>query len=370
MIKKVIQYYTSIPVSVKKMLIAALAIAIFFILKAYTNHLINQYNYPFSWALISLKLIITYIVWILLAPLIYRISTYFQRRQRALFLNIVKFIVYAIAIAFLHQLIVSRLDDFINYLNSGYMKSFWGQSSKVVLVIGTFSSFIELLVIVAIFLALDYQKRYFQNQKQLIAAQLNALRMQLHPHFLFNTLHSIASMIDINTKNAQKMLSKLGNLLRSMLEYDAEQLVTVKEELAFIKDYLDLEQIRYQDRVSIKYEISDEVLYLKIPNMIFQPLVENAIKYGAIPTITEGEICIDFTIETNTMLNKEMLTMTISNTFNTQSMQQKPEGTGFGHLNIRKRLQQFYGNLFVFSAAFKTPELYVSSISVPINSQL
>ncbi len=247
------------------------------------------------------------------------------------------------------------------------MKAFWGQNNRVVLVLGTFSSFIELLVIVALFLALDYQKRYLQNQKQLIAAQLNALRMQLHPHFLFNTLHSIASMIDIDTKNAQKMLSKLGNLLRSMLEYDAEQLVTVKEELAFIKDYLDLEQIRYQDRVSIKYLISDEVLSLKIPNMIFQPLVENAIKYGAIPTITEGEICIDFTLESNSMLNQKMLTMQISNTFNTKSNQAKPEGTGFGHLNIRKRLQQFYGNLFVFSADFSTPELYISKISVPIN---
>ena len=366
MIKKVVQYYKDIPVSLKKMLIAALAIAIFFILKAYTNHLINQYNYTFSWVLISLKLIITYITWIILAPFVYATSKYLQKRNTPFLKNLVTFFFYAVILAFLHQLIVSRLDDFVNYLNNGYMKAFLGQNNIIVLVLGTFSSFIELLVIVALFLALDYQKRYLQNQKQLIAAQLNALRMQLHPHFLFNTLHSIASMIDIDTKNAQKMLSKLGSLLRSMLEYDAEQLVTVEEELNFIKDYLDLEQVRYQDRVAIKYTISDEVLSLKIPNMIFQPLVENAIKYGAIPAISDGEIHIDFALESNKALNQEMLTMQISNTFNTKN-NAKPEGTGFGHLNIRKRLQQFYGNIFVFSADFNTPELYVSKISIPID---
>ncbi len=366
MIKKVIKYYTDIPVSIKNMLIAAFAIAVFFILKAYTNHLINQYNYEFSWALISLKLILTYFVWVILAPLVYTTSKYLQKRKGSLLLNLVTFFFYALILAFLHQLIVSRLDDFMNYLNSGYMKAFLGQNNVTVLVLGTFSSFIELLVIVALFLALDYQKRYLQNQKQLIAAQLNALRMQLHPHFLFNTLHSIASMIDIDTKNAQKMLSKLGNLLRSMLEYDAEQLVTVEEELVFIKDYLDLEQIRYQDRVDIRYTISDKALSQKIPNMIFQPLVENAIKYGALPTIADGIIHIDFAIEPNESLNQETLTMKISNTFNTKNNHIKPEGTGFGHLNIRKRLQQFYGDLFLFSADFVTPELYVSKISIPI----
>ena len=367
MINNVFKYYKNIPVSIKSMVIAALAIAVFFILKTYTNHLINQYNYSFSWFLISAKLIITYIIWVALAPLVYFSTRYLQQKKKHQIINLLTFFVVALLLAFIHQLIVSRLDDFINYLNSGYMKSFFGQNNRVIITIGTFSSFIELLVIVALFLALDYQRRYLQNQKQLIAAQLNALRMQLHPHFLFNTLHSIASMIDIDTKNAQKMLSKLGNLLRNMLEYDADQMVTIEEELTFIKDYLDLEQIRYQDRVTINYNISKDSLPIKVPNMIFQPLVENAIKYGAIPTISDGEICIDFTTEPNLELNKQVLTMQISNTFNTTNNGKKPEGTGFGHLNIKKRLQQFYGNLFVFSADFKTPELYVSRISIPIN---
>lgn len=367
MIKRLIQYYTTIPVSFKRMLIVALVIAVFFIIKAYTNHLINQYNYAFSWGLVSAKLIITYIVWVILSPWAYRISKLLQKRKSSVFLNILAFLSYAIVLAFLHQLVVSRLDDFVNYLSSGYMKAFLGPNNLVALTLGTFSSFIELMVMVALFLALDYQKRYLQNQKQLIAAQLNALRMQLHPHFLFNTLHSIASMIDIDQKNAQKMLSKLGNLLRSMLEYNAEQLVTVAEELAFIKDYLDLEQIRYQDRVTIRYTISNDVLSLKIPNMIFQPLVENAIKYGAIPTITNGEIHINFSIESHPTLDQEALTMEISNTISTQSNYVKPKGTGFGHLNIKKRLQQFYGELFVFSAQFDSPELYVSKISIPIH---
>ncbi len=215
-------------------------------------------------------------------------------------------------------------------------------------------------------MAFDYQKKFLINQKALIASQLNALRMQLQPHFLFNTLHSIASMIDIDTRNAQKMLSKLGALLRSMLEYDAEQLVTVKDELNFIKDYLDLEQVRYQDRVTINYNIAKEAMLIKIPNMIFQPLVENAVKYGIIPTIDDGEIHINIKLEYSDSLDGDALVLQITNTFNNENNYVKPVSTGVGLINIRKRLQQFYNNQFLFTSNFETPKLYIAKMTLPI----
>ena len=269
MIKTFVSYYKNLPIPIAKIVIASLIITLFFILKAYANHLINQYNYPFSWILTTLKLLITYLLWVVLTPIAYFLTKIIQDAGQIKFSQVFQFLLGCVFLAVFHQLLSSRLDDCINYLNSGYLKDFFGRNSMVVLVIGSFSSFIELLVIIAVFLAFDYQKKFINNQKALIASQLNALRMQLQPHFLFNTLHSIASMIDIDTKNAQKMLSKLGALLRSMLEYDAEQLVTVKDELNFIKDYLDLEQVRYQDRVSINYIVDPTITHLKIPNMIF-----------------------------------------------------------------------------------------------------
>ncbi len=359
-------YYKNLPIPLKKIIVVALAISVFFILKAYTNHLINQYNYSFSWVLTSLKIGAAYLFWVLIAPLVYYLVKVLQNNQKHKISKIIKFLIGAVLLAFFHQVISSLLDNLFNYFSSGYLKSFFGRNNLVVLVIGSFSSFIELLVIVAVFLASDYQKRYFQNQKALIAAQLNALRMQLQPHFLFNTLHSIASMIDIDTRNAQKMLSKLGTILRSMLEYNEEQMVTVEYELNFIKNYLDLEQVRYQDRVTINYTVSKDVMNLKIPNMIFQPLVENAVKYGIIPTIDNGEIKINIQLEHSNSLKGEALVLQISNTYNNQNLYKKLAGTGVGLVNIKKRLQQFYQNRYLFTSNFVTPELYIAKIILPI----
>lgn len=366
MLTNTLTYYNKLPLSIKKIVIGSLIVSVFFVLKSYTNHLINQYNFQFSWVLISLKIMISYFLWVILTPLAYYLTKGLQKNRTALVIRLIKFLIGCIVLAIVHQVIASRLDDFINYLNNGYFKSFFGQNNIVVLVIGSFSSFIELLVIVAVFSALDYQKKYIQNQKALITAQLNALRMQLQPHFLFNTLHSIASMIDIDTQNAQKMLSKLGSLLRSMLEYDAEQMVTVKDELKFIKDYLDLEQVRYQDRVTINYNISEEALAIKIPNMIFQPLVENAVKYGILPTVADGEVSISIQLEQNNSLNENTVALQISNTFNTESRFSAVESTGLGLQNIKKRLQQFYQHRFLFTSDFVTPELYVAKITLPL----
>jgi len=358
--------YKNLPIAIHKIVVASLIISVFFILKSYTNHLINQYNYPFSWLLTALKLSITYLLWAVLTPLAYFLTKIIQKTIPIKFSTVVKFLTGCLLLAFFHQMLSTRIDDFINYLNSGYFKSFLGRNNMVVLVIGSFSSFIELLVIIAVFIAFDYQKKFIENQKALIASQLNALRMQLQPHFLFNTLHSIASMIDIDTKNAQKMLSKLGALLRNVLEYDAEQMVTVTDELKFIKDYLDLEQVRYQDRVTINYEVSDDTLEAKIPNMIFQPLVENAVKYGIIPTVDNGQIVITIKQEHSQTLHEDMLVLQISNTYNTNSNYTKPISTGVGLINIKKRLQQFYQERFSFESDFVTPNLYRAKIVLPI----
>ncbi len=359
-------YYKNLPISVERIVIASLVISLFFILKLYTNHLINEYNYPFSWFLTTLKISIAYFLWVILTPLAYFLTKIIQNSSNLKAHKVFQFLLGCVLLALFHQLIASRLDDIVNYMNSGYLKSFFGRNNMVVFVIGSFSSFVELLVIIAVFLAFDYQKKFLNNQKALIASQLNALRMQLQPHFLFNTLHSIASMIDIDTKNAQKMLSKLGTMLRNMLEYDAEQLVTVKDELKFIKDYLDLEQVRYQDRVTINYNVDKEAMHLKIPNMIFQPLVENAVKYGIIPTVDDGEIFINVQLGHNDILNEDALVLQISNTFNNQNNYIKPVGTGVGLENINKRLNQFYSNRFLFSSDFETPELYIAKMTLPI----
>ncbi len=111
-------------------------------------------------------------------------------------------------------------------------------------------------------------------------AQNLALRMQLQPHFLFNTLNSISALVHSNPDGADEMISRLGDFLRATLDAPHEQLVSLRRELAFIQDYLAIEQIRFQERLRVEVQVPPDLLDLRLPSFILQPLVENALKHG------------------------------------------------------------------------------------------
>ncbi len=111
-------------------------------------------------------------------------------------------------------------------------------------------------------------------------AQNLALRMQLQPHFLFNTLHSVSALIHVDPAAADRMISRLGDFLRTTLEATPDRLVPLRKELAFIESYLAIERIRFQDRLSVRVEVAPELLDVRVPSFILQPIVENALKHG------------------------------------------------------------------------------------------
>jgi len=360
-------YYKKLPIAISKITLSVFAICLFFILKEYTNHIINRYNYEFSWGFTSLKIGVNYIFWLLFTPIIYWLSKLVQERKAITLRKIIQFIIGCIALVLLHQLLTTRVYDLLYYVDSGYLKQFFGQNNLILLTVGSFSGLIELLLIIGIFIGFDYQQKYLEKQKELITAQLNTLRMQLHPHFLFNTLHSIASMIDIDTKDAQKMLTKVGALLRVMLENDAEQIITLQEEIAFIKNYLDLEEIRFQDRVTINYQIDEKVLNAQIPNMILQPLIENAVNHGIAKTTADGNIIIKAAKTVDSKLNTVCLEFQISNTVGKNVLARKKEGFGVGLKNVQQRLERVYPNQYVFKTTIENESQFIATIIIPLN---
>jgi sensor histidine kinase YesM len=123
-------------------------------------------------------------------------------------------------------------------------------------------------------------------------SQLQALRSQLNPHFLFNTLHSIAELVHENPKLAETLLVRLGALLRKALAPRVQHEVTLAEEIDFIRGYLEIEQMRLGARLQVEWEIAPEALDCKIPGMILQPLIENSIRHGIAPLDGPGKLKI------------------------------------------------------------------------------
>ena len=138
----------------------------------------------------------------------------------------------------------------------------------------------------------ERELRASQLEAQLAQAQLQVLKMQLHPHFLFNTLNAISALIRESPDEAEEMVSRLGDLLRMTLETAGLQEVPFKKELEFLGHYLDIEQTRFQDRLKIEMAIEPETLDGLVPSMILQPLVENSVRHGVAPRPEGGCIKI------------------------------------------------------------------------------
>jgi two-component sensor histidine kinase len=132
-----------------------------------------------------------------------------------------------------------------------------------------------------------------QLETQLAQADLQALKMQLHPHFLFNALHTIGSLVRTGDREtAVRVVAGLGDLLRRLLEGASRQEVPLREELEFIRNYLDIEQVRFRDRLKVTIDAEPEVLDAKVPHLILQPLVENAIRHGIAPYLWAGRLLV------------------------------------------------------------------------------
>jgi LytS/YehU family sensor histidine kinase len=206
---------------------------------------------------------------------------------------------------------------------------------------------IELLIYAAT-LGLGYAVSYYarfrerefrasQLEAQLAQAQLQALKMQLHPHFLFNTLNGIASLVrDNKNRAAVDMLAGLSDLLRYTLENAGKQEVPLKEELEFLELYLGIQQMRFPDRLRVEMRVAPETLDALVPNLILQPIVENAIRHGISQRPTPGVVGIEASRD------GERLRVNVYD----DGPGLRPNGGtggGVGLSNTRERLAQLYG---------------------------
>lgn len=221
--------------------------------------------------------------------------------------------------------------------NNGYL-SFLDNSVVIRAISGVFLYLLMtgLFYLIAAYRELDENRNRENALKSLLHdAEINMLRSQIKPHFLFNTLNSINTLIISQPALAREMVLKLSEFMRHSLKQKEEALCTLKEELSHVRLYLDIEKVRFLDRLRINETIDDDCLEAKLPAMIMQPLVENAVKHGVY------EMTEDVNIKLKASIKNNSLRIEVSNSYDAGHKAAK--GTGTGLSNIARRLQLLYG---------------------------
>jgi two-component system LytT family sensor kinase len=200
-----------------------------------------------------------------------------------------------------------------------------------------------------------------QLRTQLAQAQLEALKMQLQPHFLFNTLHSISALLNKDVDGARTMITRLGDFLRLTLENSGTQEVPLQQEIEFLNGYLEIERIRFQDRLTTNVDIDPAVLDVRVPNLILQPIVENAMRHAVATNSNAGRIEIVATAR-NGMLRIEVRD-------NGPGLPPAPGASnlkqGVGLANTRARLERLYGSNHRFELANRASGGFVVTLEIP-----
>lgn len=303
-----------------------------------------------------------YYLWALTTPLVVFVARRFRfesgRWATALAAHVV-----ASAVLTAAQIVAGEAILFLLKIRT--MEVFWWRV-RYSFVVNFQSSLPTYWMILAAYLAFDYYVKYRDRElrgaqlaAELSRAQLQALKMQLKPHFLFNTLNSISSLMYSDVEAADAMLARLSEFLRLTLDRDLDQEVTLNEELEFVRRYLEIEKIRFEDRINVSVDVAAEVAEARVPTLALQPLVENAIHHGIASRPSGGSIAIK--------ARRDLDTLRISVADDGVGSGEQPRER-IGLANTRARLERLYGAAHRFTFAASPAGGFVVEMVIPFHT--
>ncbi|HEY6334127.1 MAG TPA: histidine kinase [Blastocatellia bacterium] len=319
-----------------------------------------------------------WVIWAALAPVIYKLTKRFPPEGPRWGRNVTVHVATCFLLSVGHRGIYLILGWALNVVQYHRLASL-DNLYHLLFLFNLPTGFMSYATILLVSYVIIYQRRYQQEElkaSQLEArlaqaelqaanARLGALKMQLQPHFLFNTLNSISALMEDNVEAADRMLTRMSNLLRRTLESSSVDTVTLSEELEFVRCYLDIERVRLEDRLAVEFDFPPETLSAAVPNLILQPVVENAIKHAIAPSECGGKIRIGATIRQGRLL----LAVTDSGcVIDGKQVGPGDSRNGVGLSNTRARLAQHYGKDQSLQMAHLDDGGFRVSIEIPFSA--
>ncbi len=270
--------------------------------------------------------------------------------------------------AFLGWLLATgRIDPIVNPVDaiSAGTTSYLDEGAKVLLLavagaVATYATaWVERLVIESATESAERQR----VATRLVQSQLDTLRLQLSPHFLFNALNSAMALIAVDARAAERMLAAISDFLRMVLHSSSEPEVTVEEEIALLQNYVDIQRVRFGDKLKVSVQVDDSLMSAVVPSLLLQPLVENSIRHGIGPRTSGGTISVCVRAEGDN-LHIDVVDDGVGPS--ARRSREKPRGTGLGLSNTATRLNHLYGERHRFESGPCAAGGFEVSVRIPI----
>jgi signal transduction histidine kinase len=262
-------------------------------------------------------------------------------------------------------LLSGRINPLVNPVDavSAGRLSFLDEGAKILILavaggVATYAtSWVEQLVIESVTESAERQK----VETQLAKAQLDTLRLQLSPHFLFNALNGAMALIGTNSRAAEKMLASISEFLRMILRSSAEPKVTVERELALLHHYIEIQRVRFGEKLKVVIDVDDSLASAMVPSLLLQPLVENSIRHGLSPRASAGSVTVRMKAD------GDMLRIVVEdNGVGPSAKRTKQRGTGLGLSNTATRLNHLYGERYSFETSAASGGGFRVQLSLPL----
>ena len=308
-------------------------------------------------------IVVTHLMrWVIL-----RLNLLQQRLEKQIWL----FVLITVVFAIIQSAVIIFLNHELNIPTRGQAEMV--SKNKIILIIAdnAFTNFVYFFIWNGIYFMYHYidksQKQQLdtlQLESLVKELELKTIKAHINPHFIFNALNSIRALVDENPARARTAITELSTILRSSMQADKSESVAMEKELSIIQDYLALENMRFEDRLRIEYQIDEDTLSLPVPPMMLQTLVENAIKHGISKQVQGGVVRIVSSI------HDEYHDLIVQNTgqlngFNRQE-QDDPLEKGFGLSSTTNRLSLLYGSKAKFEIRQVTPSLVEARVQIPV----